>query len=119
MRRRLDELFKSRQRRRRHRTSAPGGVCGLELLACGGTRYCARMTVDNGDTGPQGPHLAERIEEFRAAQQRRLVRLGIRLWNRTEAQLAMTPIEKRPELLDRAAAADEATRSVVQHDAHE
>ena len=37
------------------------------------------------------------IEEFRAAQQRRLVKRGIALWNRAEAaQQAMTYVEPPP-----------------------
>ena len=50
------------------------------------------MPIDRNDGEERQARLDKMIEEFRAAQQRRLVKAGIVLWNRTEAaQQAMAP----------------------------
>ena len=38
------------------------------------------------------------VEEFRAAQQRRIVKRGIALWNRTVAQAALAEKPPAPEI---------------------
>ena len=55
------------------------------------------MAIDRNDTEERQARLDAMIEEFRAAQKRRLVKAGIALWNRTEAaQLAMASGEPPP-----------------------
>ena len=58
------------------------------------------MAVEGNHSAAQPGRLAEMFEEFRVAKQRQLVRLGIKLWNRTEAQHAVTPIDKQLDLID-------------------
>jgi hypothetical protein len=57
------------------------------------------MPIDRNDTEARQARLDKMIEEFRAAQQRRLVKAGIVLWNRTEAahQAAMACVEPAPD----------------------
>ena len=43
--------------------------------------------TDGPDTGTRQARIDALIAEFRAAQQRRQVKAGIALWNRTEAAL--------------------------------
>jgi hypothetical protein len=43
------------------------------------------MASDRTDRDERQARLDEMVDEFRAAQQRRLVKRGILLWNRTEA----------------------------------
>jgi hypothetical protein len=55
------------------------------------------MAIDRNDSDERQARLDKMIEEFRAAQQRRLVKTGILLWNRTEAaHQAMTCLEPAP-----------------------
>jgi hypothetical protein len=55
------------------------------------------MGIDRNDTEKRQARLDAMIEEFRAAQQRRLVKAGIALWNRTEAaQQAIACVEPVP-----------------------
>jgi hypothetical protein len=58
--------------------------------------------MDNGDntTDQREAHLEFMLEEFRAAQQRRRVKQGIALWNRTVAQLMLAKQSPAPEKLD-------------------
>ena len=58
------------------------------------------MAVDRNDSEERQARLDWMMEEFRAAQQRRVVKAGIALWNRTEAaQQAMACVE--PALPDK------------------
>lgn len=55
------------------------------------------MAVDRNDSEERQARLDWMMEEFRAAQQRRVVKAGIALWNRTEAaQQAMACVEPPP-----------------------
>ena len=55
------------------------------------------MAIDRNDTEERQARLDKMIEEFRAVQQRRLVKAGLVLWNRTEAaQQAMACVEPAP-----------------------
>ena len=55
------------------------------------------MAIDRNDTEERQARLDAMIEEFRAAQQRRLVKAGIVLSNRTEAaRQAMACVEPAP-----------------------
>jgi hypothetical protein len=55
------------------------------------------MAIDRSDHDERQARIDAMIEEFRAAQQRRLVKRGIVLWNRLEAaQQAMTWVEPPP-----------------------
>lgn len=55
------------------------------------------MAIDRNDRDEREARLNALIEEFRAAQQRRLVKRGIALWNRAEAdQQAMAWVEPPP-----------------------
>jgi hypothetical protein len=55
------------------------------------------MAIDRNDSEGRQARLDKMIEEFRAAQQRRLVKAGIVLWNRTEAaQQAMACVAPAP-----------------------
>ena len=55
------------------------------------------MAIDRNDRDERQARIDALIEEFRAARQRRLVRQGIALWNRAEAeQQAMTWAEPPP-----------------------
>ena len=55
------------------------------------------MAIDRNDSEERQARLDARIEEFRAAQQRRLVKEGIVLWNRTEAaHRALACVEPAP-----------------------
>ena len=55
------------------------------------------MPIDRNDHDERQARLDALIEEFRAAQQRRLVKQGIALWERAEAaQQAMTCVEPLP-----------------------
>jgi hypothetical protein len=47
------------------------------------------MDNDHTTTDPRQARLEFRLEEFRAAQQRRRVKQGIALWNRTVAQAVL------------------------------
>lgn len=55
------------------------------------------MVIDCNDTKERQARLDAMIEEFRAARQRRFVKTGIALWNRTEAaQDAMACVKPAP-----------------------
>lgn len=55
------------------------------------------MAIDRNDSAARQARLDAMIEEFRAAQQRRLVKRGIVLWNRAEAaQQAMACVAPAP-----------------------
>ena len=55
------------------------------------------MAIDRNDSDERQARLDAMIEEFRAAQQRQLVKRGIVLWNRAEAaQQAMACVEPPP-----------------------
>jgi hypothetical protein len=55
------------------------------------------MAIDRNDRDEREARLNALIEEFRAAQQRRLVKRGIALWNRAEAaQQAMAWVDPPP-----------------------
>jgi len=55
------------------------------------------MAIDRNDRDEREARLNGLIEEFRAAQQRRLVKRGIALWNRAEAaQQAMAWVDPPP-----------------------
>lgn len=55
------------------------------------------MAIDRNDRDERQARIDALIEEFRAAQQRRLVKRGIALWNRADAaQQAMTYVEPPP-----------------------
>ena len=55
------------------------------------------MAIDRKKSDERQARLDAMIEEFRAAQQRRLVKRGIALWNRAEAaQRAMECVEPAP-----------------------
>jgi hypothetical protein len=55
------------------------------------------MAVDRNDSEERQARLDWMMEEFRAAQQRRVVKAGIALRNRTEAaQQAMASVERPP-----------------------
>ena len=53
------------------------------------------MAMKRTDTDEPGARLLRMIEEFRVAKQRQLVRRGMALWNRTEAEHALAPIGQR------------------------
>ena len=55
------------------------------------------MAIDRNDSEERQARLDKMIEEFRAAQKRRLLKVGIALWNRTEAaQRALACVEPAP-----------------------
>lgn len=55
------------------------------------------MAIDRNDSEERQARLDVMIDEFRAAQQRRLVKRGIVLWNRAEAaQQAMACVAPAP-----------------------
>ena len=55
------------------------------------------MTIDRKKSDERQARIDAMIEEFRAAQQRRLVKRGIVLWNRAEAsQRAMECVAPLP-----------------------
>ena len=55
------------------------------------------MAIDRNDREERQARLDAMIEEFRAAQQRRLVKEGIARWNRTEAaEQAMACVRPAP-----------------------
>ena len=55
------------------------------------------MAIDRNDSEERQARLDKMIEEFRAAQQRRLVKAGIALWNHTEAaHQSMACVEPAP-----------------------
>ena len=54
------------------------------------------MAIDRHDTDERQAQLDEMIDRFRAAEQRRLVKQGIALWNRTEAAYQMTRLSEPP-----------------------
>ena len=54
------------------------------------------MAIDRNDRDEREARLNAMIEEFRAAQQRRLVKRGIARWNRAEAAQAMACLEPPP-----------------------
>ncbi len=58
------------------------------------------MDHDNETTDARQARLEFLLEEFRAAQQRRRVKQGIALWNRTVAQAALTEKPPEPETLN-------------------
>ncbi len=55
------------------------------------------MAIDRNDSEERQARLDAMIEEFRAAQQRRLVKAEMARWNRTEAvQRAMACVKPAP-----------------------
>jgi hypothetical protein len=58
------------------------------------------MDNDDNTTDQRQARLESRLEEFRAAQHRRLVARGIALWNRTAAQAALADKPAAPEKLN-------------------
>jgi hypothetical protein len=55
------------------------------------------VAIDRNDSEERQARLDAMIEEFRTAQQRRLVKAGIAPWNRTEsAQQAMACVKPVP-----------------------
>ena len=55
------------------------------------------MAIDPKNDDQRQARIDAMIEEFRAAQQRRLVKRGIALWNRAEAEYqAMACVEPAP-----------------------
>jgi len=73
-------------------------VCSFEQHDQDGTPYSAPMAMKRNDTDEPEARLLKMIEEFRVAKQRQLVRRGMAMWNRTEAQHALGPIEQpRPD----------------------
>ena len=55
------------------------------------------MAIDRDDSDERQARIDAMLEEFRAAQQRRLVKRGIALWNRAEAALqAMAFVDPPP-----------------------
>jgi hypothetical protein len=58
------------------------------------------MDNDDDTTDPRQARLELMLEEFCAAQQRRRVKLGIALWNRTAAQAALAAHPPPPEKLN-------------------
>jgi hypothetical protein len=59
-----------------------------------------RLAVDAGDERTRGDERRARIEamiaEYREAERRRIVKLGIALWNRTEAARRAKPLPGVP-----------------------
>lgn len=51
------------------------------------------MAIEGNATDERQARLDRMIAEFRTAQQRRLVRRGVALWNRTEAALGRAAAE--------------------------
>ena len=73
-------------------------MCSFVQREQGGTLYSAPMAMKRNDTGEPDARHHKMIEEFRVAKQRQLVRRGMALWNRTEAQHALAPIgQRRPD----------------------
>jgi hypothetical protein len=58
------------------------------------------MDNDENITDARQAHLEFMLEEFCAAQQRRRVKQGIALWNRTVAQAALAAQGSPPEKLN-------------------
>jgi hypothetical protein len=58
------------------------------------------MDNDEDTTDPRQARLEFMLEEFCAAQQRRRVKQGIVLWNRTAAQAALAAQRSPPEKLN-------------------
>ena len=58
------------------------------------------MDNDDDTTDQRQARLEFMLEEFRAAQQRRRVKQGIALWNRTAAQAALAERPPAPEKLN-------------------
>ena len=55
------------------------------------------MAIDSNDNEERQAHLDAMIEEFRAAQQRRFVKVGMARWTRTEsAQQAVACVRPVP-----------------------
>ena len=54
------------------------------------------MAIDSDNSGDPQSRRDAMIEEFRAAQKRRLVKQGIALWNRTEAAFLATASAEPP-----------------------
>ena len=60
------------------------------------------MAIDRNDPGERQRRINAMLEEFRAAQQRRLVKRGVSFWNRIEAahQATMLPEPVPPDKLN-------------------
>lgn len=58
------------------------------------------MDNDDNTADQRQARLEFMLEEFRAAQQRRRVKQGIALWNRTAAQAALATQSPAPEKLN-------------------
>jgi hypothetical protein len=58
------------------------------------------MANDDNTADQRQARLEFMLEEFRAAQQRRRVKQGIALWNRTVAQIALAEQSPAPEKLN-------------------
>jgi hypothetical protein len=54
------------------------------------------MAIEQNDIDALQARIDAMIAEFRAAQQRRLVKRGIALWHRTEAQQALAALAEPP-----------------------
>jgi hypothetical protein len=64
------------------------------------------MGADDTGTPASQPGLTAMRREFRVAKQRQLVRLGIKLWNRTEAQHAFAPAKESLDDLEQSSKND-------------
>jgi hypothetical protein len=62
--------------------------------------HALNMNPDDDWTDARQARLEFMLEEFRAAEQRRLVKQGIALWNRTVAQAALAEKPPVPETLN-------------------
>ena len=54
------------------------------------------MSIELHDVDERQARIDRMIDEFRAAQQRRLVKLGKALWRRTEMVQRALPVEAEP-----------------------
>jgi hypothetical protein len=76
------------------------GLSHLELRGIRPARHALNMNPDDDSTDARQARLECMLEEFRAAQQRRLVKQGIAVWNRTVAQAALAEKPPTPETLN-------------------
>src|SRR5687768_16003251 len=87
---------------RAHQSSPPSSLerrrnNGVRTVMTGGKRpRGSLMAVEEHDMAERQARLEKMLAEFRAAQQRRLVRQGMALWNKTEAAYMVAHAQTGP-----------------------
>ena len=72
-------------------------LCNREQPGFDDVRTMLNMATDGFHSGEQRARIDLMIKQYRMARKRRLLRLALRLWRRTEARQRAEKLEKEPE----------------------